>query len=107
MALAWLSLGNFAQSETLARGALDADRKVRPDDWRRYRSESLLGASLEGEKKYAEAEPLLLEGYAGMLARKDVMGAPNQYQLNLAKQWIVDLYRSWGKPEKVSEWIKK
>ena len=32
------------------------------------------GASLAGQKKYSEAEPLLIEGYQGMAARKGVPG---------------------------------
>jgi hypothetical protein len=31
---------------------------------------SLLGGSLLGQQKHAEAEPLLLEGYAGMKKRE-------------------------------------
>jgi hypothetical protein len=34
----------------------------------------LLDASLAGQKQYAEAEPLLLEGYQGIVARKDHIG---------------------------------
>ena len=75
LALAYLSQGKFAESEPLAREALEFDRKKQPDDWQRFRAESLLGASLAGQKKYAEAEPLLLEGYQGMLARKERMEA--------------------------------
>ena len=74
LALAYLSQGKFAESEPLAREALEFDRKNQPDDWQRFRAESLLGASLAGQKKYAEAEPLLLEGYQGMLARKEQIG---------------------------------
>jgi hypothetical protein len=29
-----------------------------PDDWQRFRAESLLSASLAGQEKYAEAEPI-------------------------------------------------
>jgi hypothetical protein len=65
--------GKFAESEPLSREALEFDRKEQPDDWRRFRAETLLGASLAGQKKYAEAEPLLLEGYRGMRARKERM----------------------------------
>jgi hypothetical protein len=49
------------------------------DDWQRFRAESLLGASLARQKKYFEAEPLLLEGYQGMVARKERIGAPDLY----------------------------
>lgn len=107
LALADLSLANYAHSEALAREALQADQKIQPDDWQRYRAESLLGASLAGEKKYADAEPMLLDGYAGMEKRKAIMGPPNQYHLNQARRWIVDLYREWGKPEKANEWSRK
>jgi len=51
----------LAESEPLAREAVEFNRQKQPDDWQRFRAESLLGASLAGEKKYAEAEPLLLE----------------------------------------------
>jgi eukaryotic-like serine/threonine-protein kinase len=63
LALAYVSQGKFAESEPLAREAFDFDRKKQPEDWHRFRAESLLGGSLAGQKKYADAEPLLLEGY--------------------------------------------
>ena len=107
LALAYLSQGKFAQSEPLAREALEAEKKVQPDDWQRYRAASLLGASLAGEKKYAEAEPLLLEGYQGMLARKDRIDVPDRYHLDRAREWIIQLYQAWGKPTKAAEWGKK
>lgn len=107
LALALVSQGKSAESEPLARGALEFHRKNQPDTWQRFRAESLLGASLAGQRKYAEAEPLLLEGYQGMLARKDRMGVPNWYYLDRAREWIVRLYEAWGKPEKAVEWTKK
>jgi tetratricopeptide (TPR) repeat protein len=107
LALAYLSQGKFAQSEPLAREALEAEKKLQPDDWQRYRDASLLAASLAGEKKYAEAEPLLLEGYQGMLARKDRIAIPDRYHLDLGHRWLVQLYEAWGKPDKAAEWKKK
>ena len=80
LALAYQSQGKFAESEPLASEAMEIDRKNQPDDWQRFRAESLLGASLAGQKKYAEAEPLLLEGYQGMLARKDRIDVPDWYR---------------------------
>jgi tetratricopeptide (TPR) repeat protein len=106
LALAYLSQGKFAESEPLAREAVEFDRKKQPDDWQRFRAESLLGASLAGQKKYAEAEPLLLEGYQGMLARKGPDCSPGRYHLDRGREWIVQLYQAWGKPEKAAEWKK-
>ena len=107
LALAYLSQGKFAESEPVARAALEVEKKVQPDDWPRFRAASLLGASLSGEKKYSEAEPLLIEGYEGMLARKDRIDVPDYYHLELARQWLVHLYQDWGKPDKAEKWKKK
>jgi tetratricopeptide (TPR) repeat protein len=107
LALAYQSQGKFAESEALAREALEFDRKKQPDDWQRFRAESLLGASLAGQKKYVEGERLLLEGYQGMLARKDRIDVPEWYHLDRAREWIIQLYQAWGKPEKAAEWREK
>jgi eukaryotic-like serine/threonine-protein kinase len=106
LALAYQSQGKYAEAEPLAREALEFNQKQQPDDWQRFRAESLLGASLAGQKKYAEAEPLLLEGYQGMLARSERMGATDRYHLDCVREWIVQLYKAWGKPEKAAEWRK-
>ncbi|MGO9271051.1 MAG: tetratricopeptide repeat protein [Terriglobia bacterium] len=107
LALAYQAQGRFAASEPLARGAVESDRKMRPNDWQRFFAESLLGSSLAGQKKYAEAEPLLLEGYRGMEARKERIAVPNRYYLDRAREWLVQLYQAWGKPAKAAEWKKK
>jgi tetratricopeptide (TPR) repeat protein len=107
LALAYLSQGKLLESERLSRQILDFNRKKQPDDWQRFRAESLLGASLSGQRKYAEAEPLLLEGYQGMVERKGQvgwMGAANQAYMDRARGWIAQLYRAWGKPEKAATW---
>lgn len=103
LALAYISQAKFTESEPLAREALQFSSKNEPDDWRRFRAESLLGASEAGQKKYAEAEPLLLEGYRGMLARKDQIDVPDWYHLERAREWIRQLYQSWNKPAKAAE----
>lgn len=88
LALAHLSEGKFAESESLAREALQFYEKNQPDSWQRFWAETLLGASLAGQKKYADAEPLLLEGYRAMLARKDRIAVPDQYYLDRARGWL-------------------
>jgi serine/threonine protein kinase len=110
LALAYVSQGRFAESEPLAREALAFNREKQPDDWQRFRAESLLGASLAGQKRYAEAEPLLLEGYQALVERKERMGwmgVASWYHVDRAREWIVQLYRAWGKPEKAAQWSKK
>jgi tetratricopeptide (TPR) repeat protein len=107
LALVYISEGKFNKSEPLAREVVETDRKKRPDDWQRFRAESLLGASLAGQKKYPEAEPWLLEGYQGMVARRNQMDVGGSYHLDRAREWLVQLYAAWGQPGKAAEWKKK
>jgi hypothetical protein len=106
LALAYESQRQFAKAELLARESVEFFQKQQPDDWQRFRAESLLGASLAGQKNYAEAEPLLLEGYKGMVARKKKVAVPDLYQIDFARDSLVQFYLTWGKPAKAAEWKK-
>lgn len=104
LALAYQSQGKFTECESVVRETEAIEKTKQPNNWLRFWTESLLGASLAGQKKYAEGEPLLLEGYRGMLARKDLMEAPDRSHMDSAHAWIIQLYEAWGKPDKVAEW---
>ncbi len=56
LALAFQSQGKSAESAAVAREAMEIYRRKGPDDWQCFRAESLLGASLAGQQKYAEAD---------------------------------------------------
>ncbi len=104
LALAYVSLRKFDDSWPLAREAFEFGRTRQPDAWQTFRTQSLLGVSLAGQQKFEEAESLLLEGYRGMVDRKDRMGVANMYHLDRAYDWILEMYQSWGKPERAAEW---
>jgi len=101
--LAYISQGKFAEAEPLAREAVQFERKEESDGWQRFRAETELGAALSGQTKYMEAEPLLVEGYRGLSARVDRIPADERYYLRYAREWLVQLYRAWGKPVKATE----
>ena len=104
LALTYVALGRFSAAEPLAREAQDWYRKNLPDAWERFLCASLLGASLAGQKKYGEAQSLLLEGYQGMTTRKEQIDASDRFEIDLVGHWIDDLYRGWGKPEQAANW---
>ena len=62
----------------------------------RFHTMSQLGAALAGQKKYAEAEPLLIDGYDGMKAREAKIPAPAKKDLAAAAARIVTLLRGVG-----------
>ena len=57
----------------------------------------LLGEALLEQKKYAEAEPLLLSGYEGMKQREDAIPPQDKPRLTRALERLVKLYEAWGK----------
>jgi len=67
----------------------------------------MLGAILGPEGKYAEAEPMLVDGYRGLLERASHVPKASRFQLAATGAWVVQFYRAWGKPEKAAEWARK
>jgi tetratricopeptide (TPR) repeat protein/tRNA A-37 threonylcarbamoyl transferase component Bud32 len=107
LVLARISQRKYSESEPTAREVLAVYENKQPDDWQRFRAESLLGASLAGQKKFAQAEPLLLDGYQGMLSRKIKIAFPDRYHINRAQQWLVQFYQAWGEPDQAAHWRKQ
>jgi eukaryotic-like serine/threonine-protein kinase len=104
---AQLEQGKYAQAEANFREAQKGYEKVRPGLWEQYNCESLLGQSLARERRYGEAEPLLLSGYQGLIQRRDKMSAINRPYVKSAGEQVVRLYEEWGKTEKAREWREK
>jgi tetratricopeptide (TPR) repeat protein len=97
----------YEEAEPLLREALSTYQKTLPDDWRLYKTQCLLGADLAGQEKYADGEPVLIAGYEGLLRWQASIPAEWRADLERARQWIVALYRDWGKPEQAAEWREK
>jgi hypothetical protein len=97
----------YTEAEPLLREALANYEKTASDSWQRYHSQSLLGASLTAQTKYAEAEPLLVAGYQGMLQREATIPFEQRPALRAAGDQIAQLYEDWGKLEKAAEWREK
>ena len=75
--------------------------------WTTFNTKSMLGGSVLGQKKYAEAEPLLLAGYDGMKQREEKIPAVGKARLTEAVERLVHLYDATEQKEKVAEWRKK
>jgi hypothetical protein len=62
---------------------------------------------LLGQKNYAAAEPLLVQGYAGLKQRQDQIPSQNKARLTEALERLVHLYDGWGKKDQADEWRKR
>ena len=65
-----------------------------------------LGATRLQQKRYAEAEPLLLEAYAG-LKQHETNVPESTSRATEALERLVQLYDGWGKKDKATEWRQK
>jgi hypothetical protein len=64
----------------------------------------MLGGCLVGQNRYAEAEPLLLQGYEGMRQREAQIPPFAKPRLREAIERLVQLYDAWGKPVQAAKW---
>jgi len=98
---------NYDEAEPLLRQTWNGLKETRPDYWRTYHIQSLLGSVLMRQRQYADAEPLLLSGYNGLIQHRDAIPLLNKSSLIDAGEWIVELYRAWGRADKATEWEAK
>jgi tetratricopeptide (TPR) repeat protein len=106
LARAYATAALFAKAEPVLRQWLAHRDKTGPDGWWTFQTFSQLGGSLLGQKKFAEAEPLILRGYEGLTAREAEIWPANRYFLTEAAERVVQLYEAWGKKDKADEWRK-
>jgi hypothetical protein len=67
----------------------------------------MLGDSLLAQKKYGDAEPLLLAGYEGMSQREAKIPAQGKVCLTEAVERLVQFYEATGNQEQADAWRRK
>ena len=98
---------NSAEAEPFARGCPAIRAKNKPDGWTTLFTRFTLGTALVGQKKYADAEPFLVQGYEGLKQRVAKMPPADKDELTIALKRLVQLYDSCGRPEKAALWRMK
>jgi tetratricopeptide (TPR) repeat protein len=103
-----LKHGQDAMAEKVLDECLSIRAKKQPDEWNTFNTRSMLGGALLGQKKYAGAEPLLLQGYEGMKKREaEIPPEVRSMRLTDALGRIVLLYEASGRKEQAQEWRQK
>jgi hypothetical protein len=94
----------FKAAEPLLRECLEIRERATPRHWATYDARSLLGAALLGQQRYEEAEPLLIAGYEGLIARQREIGSANRQAPEIALQRVIQLYEQWNKSAEAERW---
>ena len=96
--------GDYGGAVPLLRECLALREKTQPDIWQTFNTHSLLGGALLGQKKYADAEPLLLKGYKGLRQREKTIPPQGLVRLPEALDRLVEQYTATDKPDDVKKW---
>jgi serine/threonine-protein kinase len=96
----------FAAAEVPLRESLAIFEKKQPGSVLRSDTESLLGAALAGQKKYADAEPLLVKSATVLKNNAAKVGPANRPLVLAAVGRVVDLYVAWDRPDDAARWRK-
>ena len=108
-ALDWWG-GNFTEvrlsevAEPFVRESLAIREAKAPDAWERFNSAALLGGALLDQKKYADAEPLLLAGYEGMRQREKMIPPQGKVRIPEALDRLIEFYTATSKPDEMKKW---
>jgi len=95
----------FADAETVLRECLAIREKTQPQLWTTFNTQSALGGALADQMKYADAEPLLLKGFAGLKAREaSIPPTIKSDRFAAAADRLVALYTALNKPAEVKKW---
>jgi hypothetical protein len=100
---ALLKQQKWTEAEAVLRECLTIRRKKQPDDWTTFDTCSLLGAALLGQKKYADAEPPLVQGYEGMKQRETTIPPQGKVRLSEALERLGRLYEATDKKDKAKQ----
>jgi predicted Zn-dependent protease len=105
-ALSLLEAKAFTEAEPLLRECLTIREKTQPDVWSTFNAQSMLGGALLGQKKFADAEPLLLKGYEGMKEREKSTpkSGGGDKRIPEALDALIELYTATNKPDEVKKW---
>jgi serine/threonine protein kinase len=105
----------WAEAEAVLREDVTIREKIKDADATvvAANARSMLGGSLIGQKKYRDAEPLLLQGYQGLKQTTNVAvfgWAARDMFMPLVKQAVerlVQLYEGWGRPDEAARWRRE
>jgi hypothetical protein len=107
VALQLLNAGQPAEAEPILHECLAIRQEQTPEAWTTFNTKSMLGGALLGQKKYAEAEPLLLQGYEGMKQHEARMPSQARPRLTEALERLVRLYEAIDVKEKADQWRQR
>jgi eukaryotic-like serine/threonine-protein kinase len=106
-----IELRHFDRADTILRECLALRQKLVERNaipgWQVANAKSLLGGSQLGQRRYAEAEGLLLDGYTGLKLDVGAIPIDGKHCVADTVKSLIELYSSMKKPGEVDAWKAK
>jgi hypothetical protein len=99
--------GKTGRIESLLHDHLTEQQRLDPTGWRTFHARSLLGVALLDQKKFADAEPLLLDGYEGLKAHHAAIPSAQSEVVSAALDRLILLYERSDNPKEAARWQKE
>jgi non-specific serine/threonine protein kinase/serine/threonine-protein kinase len=103
----YLRQKKWADAEPLMRTCLTIRTQKSPDAWNRFSATMMLGEVLLGQGRFAEAGPLLRDGYEGMKRREAKVSRTGKILLHETVGRVAELYDALGQKEEAARWRKE
>jgi hypothetical protein len=96
----------WTEAEPILRDCLRQREAAQPDVWTTFNAKSMLGESLLGQKRYEQAESLLLDGYQGIKSREEKSDPIARVRATQAADRLAWLYEETDRPADAARWRK-
>jgi serine/threonine protein kinase/tetratricopeptide (TPR) repeat protein len=100
-------LKKYTEAESIFRQSLAIQAKKNSNTRLTFLVQSMLGGALLGQKRYGDAELLLLEGYRGMTRDATTPIVTRFPHVTEAVERLIQLYDAWPKPDEAAKWRKQ
>jgi tetratricopeptide (TPR) repeat protein len=95
------------QAETPARECLARYERIIPNEWPTFNCRSTLGLILLSQRKYPEAEALLLSAYGGLSQVGGIFAIDMKARVRESLERLVALYEAIPRPAEAAKWKLK
>ncbi len=102
--LALLERGDGKQAEQTLRQCLSIRTDTQPEFWSTFNTQSMLGGALLSQRRFDEAEPLLVSGYEGMKLRETTIPAQAANRIPQALDRLIELYTALEKADELAKY---
>lgn len=97
----------FAECQKLLEECVLLRKQYGKEAWRVFLTQSLLGAALSEQKKYAEAEPMLKEAFEGLTKESEAIPKNFKKSISNTAARLAKMYEAQGQAEEAEKWKKK